>query len=417
MNRAHAILVINCGSSSIKFRLLDGATGRTFYSGLVERIGQQDCRLIHRQYSVSGSDPVELTTEPAPTLDHQQGMKLIADLISACLAREPDTGGIDLVAVGHRVVHGGELFHQPVLISSDVIVRLKSISQLAPLHLPANLAGIEFFPGYWPNVPQVAVFDTAFHHSMPDYAYHYPVPRSWYDTYGVRRYGFHGTSHHYVAKQAAAYLQRKLDTLNLITLHLGNGASAAAIRHGQSIDTSMGMTPLEGLMMGTRCGDIDPALPAYLADMMGKNSHEILAMLNKQSGLHGVCGTNDMRTVQQMAAAGDTQAVLALHMFCYRIKKYIGAYMAVLGHADAIIFTGGIGEHDADVRGRVCAGLETFGIRVDQRHNQSSATGIVEFQTNGAAVKLLVVPTDEELEIAQQTMASLQQAQADMPLA
>ena len=277
----------------------------------------------------------------------------------------------------------------------------------APLHNPGNLQGIEVALATCPGVPQVAVFDTAFHQTMPPRAFRYALPRDLYDVHRVRRYGFHGTSHAHVARRAAELLGKPPGSLNLITLHLGNGASAAAIREGKSVDTSMGMTPLEGLIMGTRCGDLDPAVPFFLGTVTGKNPVELLALLNKESGLKGICGANDMREVHRKAEEGDPSASLAIDMYCYRIRKYIGAYTAVLGRVDALVFTGGVGENDAEVRRRACEGLERLGIAVDEARNGSPSGEPREIQREGMPVKVLVVPTNEELEIALQTIACI----------
>jgi len=275
------------------------------------------------------------------------------------------------------------------------------------LHNPANLMGIQVALQFAPNVPQIAVFDTAFHQSVPPQAFHYALPHDLYDNHKIRRYGFHGTSHGYVAKQAALYLKQALDTLNLITLHLGNGASVTAIEKGKSVDTSMGMTPLEGLIMGTRSGDIDPAIIFYLVRETGLSNDEMETLLNKHSGLKGICGVNDMREVTRWAAEGNEQARLALEMYCYRIKKYIGAYQAVLGDVDALVFTGGIGENAADIRARSCDGLSRMGIEVDEIKNNLKASYVREIQRNRCSVRILVIPTDEELEIAEQTVEKI----------
>jgi acetate kinase len=281
---------------------------------------------------------------------------------------------------------------------------------LAPLHNPANIVGIEAAVTACPDVPQVAVFDTAFHQSIPRHAYRYAVPEDVYQNYRVRRYGFHGTSHGCVAKRAADYLGRPRASLNLITLHLGNGASVAAIQKGKCIDTSMGLTPLEGLIMGTRCGDMDPAAVFYLARITQKSNDELETMLNKESGLKGICGENDMREVLRRAALGEQQAQLAIDMFVYRIKKYIGAYHAVLGGVDAVVFTAGIGENSARIRAACCQGLAHLGIGIDPQRNQSRQAGPFEIQNEEDPVKVLVIPTDEELEIAQQTVETIEAA-------
>jgi acetate kinase len=313
----------------------------------------------------------------------------------------------ELLGIGHRVVHGGEAFREPVLIDEKVIETIRDLIPLAPLHNPANLLGIEAARQVFPGVPQVAVFDTAFHHSMPPHAFTYALPYSFYALHGVRRYGFHGTSHLWVAKKAAAHLKKPLVSLNLITLHLGNGASAAAIRQGLSVDTSMGMTPLEGFAMGTRCGDLDPAIPFYLKRVTRLADGDFEALLNKGSGLKGICGANDMREILRMANRGEPQAQLALELYCYRIKKYLGAYFAVLGRVDAVVFTGGIGENAASIRKQCCQGIEVLGITVDDRKNEKAYEEVLEIQRDGAPVKILAVRTDEEREIAEQTINAI----------
>ena len=302
------------------------------------------------------------------------------------------------------MVHGGEYFREPTRIDRQVLERIRDMIPLAPLHNPANAMGIEVTLQYAPDIPQVAVFDTAFHQSIPAHAWHYAIPERLYSEQRVRRYGFHGTSHHYVAKQAARQLGKALSSLNLITLHLGNGASVAAIRHGHSVDTSMGMTPLEGLIMGTRCGDIDPAIHFYLCRQAGLKFEQVESLLNKDSGLKGICGANDMREVHSLADAGDDRARLALTMYGYRIKKYIGAYYAVLGHVDALVFTAGIGENDAWLRAQACSGLQALGIDIDSAKNTQAGEGVFAIQRDGSPVSVLVVPTDEEYEIALQTV-------------
>jgi acetate kinase len=309
-----------------------------------------------------------------------------------------------LSGIGHRVVHGGETFTEPALVDGEVLEAIRRTEPLAPLHNPANLMGIRVALELFPAVPQVAVFDTSFHQSMPPRAFRYALPEEFYRRHHLRRYGFHGTSHNYVAKMAAAHLSRRLEDLNLITLHLGNGASAAAIRGGRSVDTSMGLTPLEGLMMGTRSGDVDPALHFYLAREAAMELDDIEDLLYTKSGLLGVCGTNDMREVERLAGQGDEGAELALEMYCYRVKKYIGAYFAVLGRLDALVFTGGIGENSALVRRMSCQGLDALGITLDDYLNGSPLGGVSAIHSDGGLVPVLVVRTDEELEIARQTL-------------
>ncbi|MEZ5536331.1 MAG: acetate kinase [Thiolinea sp.] len=370
------ILVLNAGSSSIKYQVFDLPGETVLLKGQVDRIGETGSMISSHQDALQAIIR-QLRTEGILTAD----------------------GGID--AIGHRVVHGGEYFHQPVLIDAGVIAGIRAMIPLAPLHNPANLDGIEVAQQLFPGVPQVAVFDTAFHQSMPPVAFRYALPEALYQQQHVRRYGFHGTSHQYVAQRAAEYLQRDPAALNLITLHLGNGCSATAIAGGKSVDTSMGMTPLEGLVMGTRCGDIDPALQFYLRRETGMTASDIEKLFNQQSGLLGLCGAGDMRAVQERAEAGDEEAMLAEALFVYRIRKYIGAYFAVLGRVDALVFTGGIGEHSPRIRMLVCEQLEVLGISPDAGKNELAGTqGIREFQQDEAGLKLLVIPTNEELAIA-----------------
>jgi len=391
------ILVINSGSSSVKYQLFDMERGDVLTSGAVERIGEAESRLVHSWYDEQGARQEMIITGSMP--DHAYALQHI----ETAMQESGSTKDIaDLSGIGHRVVHGGEEFRAPTLVDGSVVEAIGRMSALAPLHNPANLTGIEVCLQLFPQVPQVAVFDTAFHHTMPAYAYRYALPENWYTEHRVRRYGFHGTSHHYVATQAARYLQQPLASLNMITVHLGNGASAAAIRAGQCVDTSMGFTPLEGLMMGTRCGDIDPAILFYLAEQAGMNLEQLENALNKESGLKGVCGVNDMREAQQLADAGQTSAQLAIEMYCYRIKKYIGAYCAVLGHVDALVFTAGIGENSPSIRKQVCDGLDNLGIAIDDAKNRNKTGAEFEIQDDAAAVKVMVIKTNEEVEIARQ---------------
>lgn len=393
------ILVLNAGSSSIKYSLFCMQNNSMTLHGSIERIGET---IAKHQYRVNSQGwlATELTID-----NHQQALATIFTTLANCGA----INGDKLACIGHRVVHGGELFQQPVLITPKVLDQIASMVPLAPLHNPANLLGIREAMQQMGDVPQVAVFDTAFHQTLPDYAYRYPLPNTLYTEHNLRRYGFHGTSHSYVAQRAAEFLGKPLHETNLITLHLGNGASVTAIERGQSIDTSMGMTPLEGLMMGTRCGDIDPALPIYLCRTLGMTPEEIDDLLNKQSGCKGICGENDMRTIHAMAEAGDQAAQLALHMYAYRLKKYIGAYFAVLGRVDALVFTGGIGEHDSWTRQQCCAGLSVMGIELDVEKNKSPARPFAAIQMDSSTVKILVINTQEELEIALQAQRCLMQ--------
>ena len=393
------ILVINSGSSSIKYRLFDMAAKTVLASGVLEQIGEAESRLTH--YTRNAQGELDATEKTAGVADHHAGFELIGTVLgeSGALRHISELSGI-----GHRVVHGGAKFTRPTRIDKNVIDTIRQLIPLAPLHNPANLLGIEVIMQSASQVPQVAVFDTAFHQSIPEHAFRYAIPQSLYEKHHVRRYGFHGTSHHYVAKQAAKIIARPLNSLNLISLHLGNGASATAVKAGKSIDTSMGMTPLEGLIMGTRCGDIDPAIVFYLGRQTGLGRDEVEAILNKDSGLKGICGVNDMREIEKLAQAGDSRAKRALKMFCYRIQKYIGAYHAVLGRLDALIFTAGIGENSPLIRASICQGLPHIGIEIDSEKNNLKSKKAFEIQKPGSKVSVLVIPTDEELEIAEQTV-------------
>jgi len=397
------ILVINTGSSSIKYQLFAMDSGEIMAVGLVERIGDAGSRLVHTVWPEDDGRTAQHADEAAID-NHAVGMERIAALLTA-----GEHGVIDdaseIAGVGHRVVHGGETFHAPALIDDSVLAGIRANAALAPLHNPANLTGIEVAQALFPQAPQVAVFDTAFHQTMPAHAFHYALPRALYRRHHLRRYGFHGTSHASVARAAAEWLGKPPDAVNLITLHLGNGASAAAIENGRSIDTSMGLTPLEGLMMGTRSGDIDPATHAFLAAQDNLSLAEIDTMLNKQSGLQGVCGSSDVRDIERAAAAGDADAALALDMYVYRIRKYIGAYWAVLGRVDALVFTAGVGENAAGIRARIGAGVEGLGVRIDPAANRAAGGAVSALHAADSSAAVLVVPTNEELEIALCTRA------------
>jgi len=392
------VLVVNTGSSSIKYQLFNMEKMTTLASGLLERIGEHGSRLIYKRGN--STEPISVTK---PISNHTDGMKEIVNLLM-----DSKVGVIkdatELTAIGHRVVHGGELFKEPSLITHHVLDAIKKNIPLAPLHNPANLAGIEATVALFSNVPQVAVFDTAFHQTMPPHAYQYAIPYHLYDDHKIRRYGFHGTSHYYVAKQAAKFLKKPLDAVNLITIHLGNGCSMTAIQHGKSIDTSMGMTPLEGLMMGTRCGDIDSAIPYYLSQNANLNFSEIDNLLNKQSGLKGICGSNDLRDIEKRAAEKDPKATLAIDMYAYRIKKYIGAYVAALGTVDALVFTAGVGENSFEIRKRTLSGLSEIGIVMDSAKNNANEKVTRAIHAGNSKISILVIPTNEELEIAEQTI-------------
>jgi acetate kinase len=393
------ILVINSGSSSIKYQLLVMPEGRLLAAGSVTRIGETgDCT---HQLRINEQ---RVETDAHTIQNHRDGLLHIMQALRDCaLLADPQ----ELFAIGHRVVHGGDCFRQPSRIDDSVINRIRDMIPLAPLHNPANLLGIEVALKTAPGVPQVAVFDTAFHQTLPDYAYLYALPQKLYRDYRVRRYGFHGTSHSYVAQRAADFLKRPLPSINLITLHLGNGASAAAVAGGECRETSMGMTPLEGLIMGTRCGDIDPAIPFYLGRNAGLDDAQLEDLLNRESGLKGICGTNDMREVHRLADAGDRQAQLALAMICHRLKKYIGAYYAVLGRVDALVFTGGIGENDAWLRSKTCQNLQALGIDIDVAANGETSNDERAIHSADSRVAVLVIPTNEELEIARQVLDCL----------
>jgi len=389
------ILVLNSGSSSIKFQLFEMDENRSIASGIIEQIGENDssAKIYFDDKVIEKNEFIK---------DHHSGLKLMNMLlIESCTIKSLD----ELGAIGHRVVHGGEKFSKPVIVNNDVLEEIEKLIPLAPLHNPANLDGIKVTMQQSPKVPQVAVFDTAFHSTIPSYAYMYALPYEMYEKDGVRKYGFHGTSHHYVIKEASKYLG--IEDINAITLHLGNGASMAAVKNGKCVDTTMGLTPLEGLIMGTRSGDLDPAILFYLARKHDLSIDELDKLLNKQSGLKGICGNNDMREVESMAEKGDNRAKLALDMFAYRIKKYIGSYSAVVGKLDCIIFTGGIGENDIDTRARCCESLENLGIELDLVKNNQRAKNILDISLKGSKVKVLVIPTNEELEIAIQANSLL----------
>src|SRR5512139_2038642 len=399
------VVVINSGSSSVKYEVFDSSDLSVLSSGSLERIGESESQHTHRIYGPSGT--VKETVRHGRVGNHEEGFRFILSMPTDSPVIKSAS---ELLGIGHRVVHGGEAFRDPVLIDENVLETIRELIPLAPLHNPANLLGIEAARQVFPGVPQVAVFDTAFHQSMPAHAFTYALPYSLYALHHVRRYGFHGTSHLWVAKEAAAHIGKPLTLVNLITLHLGNGASAAAIRQGRSVDTSMGMTPLEGLVMGTRCGDLDPAVPFYLRRAIRMAEGDLEALLNNASGLKGICGANDMREILQMANRGEPLAKLAVDLYCYRIKKYIGAYFAVLGRVDGIVFTGGIGENAAPIRKQCCQGLEALGITVDDSKNEKAYGEVLEIHRDGAPVKVLAVRTREEREIAEQTVSAIEKA-------
>ena len=390
------LLVVNSGSSSVKYQLLDMAEERALGGGQVDRIGSPGSVLRHWVTDCTAPREREVAAG-----DHREALAIVGALLheSGLLA---DSAA--LTAICHRVVHGGEAFAAPVLIDDVVEEAIRRLGRLAPLHNPANLLGIEVCRTAFPGVPQVAVFDTAFHQSMPAAAYRYALPEDWYTHHGVRRYGFHGTSHRYVAEQAAAVLGRPLDQLRLITLHLGNGASAAAVADGRCVDTSMGLTPLEGLVMGTRCGDIDPAIPAHLQRVARLAPEAVDRALNQQSGLLGLCGCSDVREVLRREAAGDARATLAVAVYTHRIKRYLGAFVAVLGGADALVFTGGVGENASRIRALACSGLERLGIALDETENLRPVEQWADLSRADMPVRVLAVRTNEELQIAREAL-------------
>ncbi len=399
------ILVLNCGSSSIKYQLFNMEDEAAMASGLAERVGEPQGRLTHNKFLDTEAESTIVREEPIS--EHKDGMHMIIDLLT-----DEQHGVVndasEISAVGHRVVHGGEHFQAPTLIDDAVIGAIEETIPLAPLHNPANLMGIRVAQSLIPQAPQVAVFDTAFHQTMPPRAYHYSLPYEYYEELGVRRYGFHGTSHRYVAKEAARLMGRPLDNLNLMTIHLGSGASTCAIEKGKSVDTSMGMTPVAGIIMGTRSGNIDPGIIFYLAKRKDMTIEDLDYVLTHESGLKGICGFNDMRDIHSKATEGDKRAKLALDMFVYRIKKYIGNYLAVLGRLDGIVFTAGIGEHDVEIRERCCEKLDRLGIVIDPEKNRLPHEGPLQINKPESSVALFVIPTNEELEIAQQTKELLE---------
>ena len=391
------VLVINCGSSSLKFQLINSDTEAVLAKGLCERIGI-DGRLT---YQPEGG---EKTTEDKPMPTHTEAIQYVIDALT-----DANTGVVssleEIGAVGHRVVHGGEKFASSAVITEEMLKAVEECNDLAPLHNPANLIGIEACKKLMPNTPMVGVFDTAFHQTMPEKAYMYGLPYEYYEKYKVRRYGFHGTSHSFVSKRMAEILETPYDSLKTIVCHLGNGASICAVENGKSVDTSMGLTPLEGLVMGTRSGDIDPAILEFLAKKEDMDITALMNMLNKKSGVQGVSGiSSDFRDLAAGAAEGNKRAQIALDVFCYRVAKYVGSYAAAMNGVDAIVFTAGIGENDCLVRARVCEYLGYLGITIDADANQNRGKEI-EISTSDSKVKVWVVPTNEELAIARETVA------------
>ncbi|QKT06094.1 acetate kinase [Gordonia sp. X0973] len=392
---APLVLVINAGSSSLKYQLLEPDSGEVTADGLIERIGEPVSVITHEQ---GGSETVEELSLP----DHGAA---IAKALELFAAKGTDLAQVDLCAVGHRVVHGGRSLYEPTLIDQHVIDEIERVSPLAPLHNPPNLVGIEAAQALFPDVPQVAVFDTGFFHGLPDKSALYAIDREVSEKYALRRYGFHGTSHDYVSHRAAEFLGRDYASTNQIVAHLGNGASMSAIRDGRPVDTTMGLTPLEGLVMGTRCGDIDPGLLLHLNRVVGLSVDEIDHLLNKQSGLKGLCGENDFRSVTQMIEAGNADAKTAYDIYIHRLRRYFGAYLVELGRTDIISFTAGVGENAAGVRADSLAGLEGFGIAIDPERNAVRGHEPRVISTDDSRTTVLVVPTNEELAIARQAKA------------
>jgi acetate kinase len=388
------VLVVNAGSSSLKYSLVDAGTGEEPASGLVERIGEDSGAITHH-----GPGGEQRTEREVP--DHEAALRAALDAFDE---HGPDLREAGIRAVGHRVVHGGARFSSPALVDDDLLEAVTELVPLAPLHNQPNLEGLQVARRLFPDLPQVAVFDTAFHQTLPPAAYTYAVPTAWLEEHGIRRYGFHGTSYAFVAREAASLLGKPVEDANLIVLHLGNGCSAAAIEGGRSVDTSMGLTPLEGLVMGTRSGDVDPALHAHLHRQLGWPLEDIDEALNRESGLKGLTGRNDFRELSEAREAGDERARLAFDVYCHRIRKYVGAYYAVLGRVDAVVFTAGVGEHAAAMRAASLAGLERLGIRLDASRNEGQVDGPTVVSADGSDVAVLVVPTNEEWEIARETM-------------
>lgn len=388
-------LVINTGSSSIKFAFFQMPEGIQLAAGLVEQIGE-------KMGSIKIETPNQEHSEKLEIANHQIGLKLVSDWLmdpKFNLIRNAN----EVKSIGHRVVHGGEAFQKTTIIDTAVKDKIKELFGLAPLHNPPNYEGIEVAEHVFQKAKQVAVFDTAFHHTLPPRAYHYAIPQYLYDDYGIRVYGFHGTSHRYVTRVSAEYLGIDLDHVNLITIHLGNGASMTAVKNGKSIDTSLGMTPLAGLVMGTRVGDLDPGVIFYLEEEIGYSIEKVKKILNKESGMKGLSGDNDLRAITEKAAMGDEASQLALDVYTYRIKKYIGAYMAAIGPINGIVFTAGVGENSSIVRELVCKGLEHLGIKINIKENNTRKKGIREINSTDSKVKILITPTNEEFEIARQT--------------
>ena len=395
------VFVLNCGSSSLKFALVDSKTEHQILSGLADSLGSTN-PFLKVKYN-GNKETIDLASGSM----HQEAIDTLVSLLKQYKLDE------SIIAIGHRVVHGGEKFKSSALITAEILSEIDQVSQLAPLHNPANIVGIKAAQQAFASLPQVAVFDTAFHQTIPEHAYLYALPYSLYKEQGIRRYGFHGTSHYYVTQQAAKMLNKPVDQTNIICAHLGNGASVTAIANGLSVDTSMGLTPLEGLVMGTRCGDIDPAINNYLVQNLGYSQTQVTDLFNKKSGLLGISElSNDCRLIEEAANDGHAGAQLALDIFCYRLAKYIASYTVPLGELDAVVFTGGIGENSDVIRANVLALLKIFGFTIDHQANLDARFGKAGFINGSTGPKAIVIPTDEELVIARDAIrltASLEQ--------
>ena len=393
------ILVINCGSSSLKFQLIDSETEKCIAKGLCERIGIEGSQIT---YTPDGGEK-EQTVPPMP--DHTEAIRLVLEALT-----NEKTGVVksldEIGAVGHRIVHGGEKFAASTIITDEVMKAIEECNDLAPLHNPANLIGINACKKLMPTTPMVAVFDTAFHQTMPEEAYMYGLPYEYYEKYKIRRYGFHGTSHSYVSKKAAEVLGKKYEDLKIIVCHLGNGASVSAVKNGKCVDTSMGLTPLEGLIMGTRSGDIDPAIMEFIAHKEGKNIDEIMTVLNKKSGVYGLSNnlSSDFRDLEAGYNNGDAHCIRTMNTYCYRVAKYIGSYVAAMNGVDVICFTAGIGENAPLVRSLVCEHLGFLGVSIDEEANHKRGEEIA-ISTPDSKTTVMVIPTNEELAIARETVS------------
>lgn len=392
------ILVVNAGSSSIKYQLIDMDTELPLLSGIVERIGLEEGKIIHKTF-LKGEEKKIIETFPIP--NHRVGLERVAELLidkQVGVIADPS----EIKAVGHRMVHGGETFTKTVVITDEVKSKVEELFPLAPLHNPANLTGVEVAETVFPDAVQVGVFDTAFHQTIPEEAFRYAIPEKLYKEMGIRKYGFHGTSHKYVSEKAREHLNNK--DAKVITIHLGNGASIAAVNGGVCVDTSMGLGPLSGLIMGTRSGDIDPSIIFYLVKEKGYSIEEVSEILNRKSGMEGLTGDTDMRDVLDRYEKGDEIAILAFRMYCYRIKQFIGNYTAAMNGLDAIVFTAGVGENDYVIRELVCENMEFFGIDFDLEGNLTSTREIQDISKASSRTKVLIIPTNEELEIARQSL-------------